>query len=173
MDKSKVRLWCLLYGIITPLLSHNGSLNHVSLALGTHIFRLGSSTDPVVHASKHSGLNQMWVEFLHFPQQNTSRNPFIYCEVEQELRCQESDEHPNYLDEKATGIGVTFGGYVKVQSAPYAYDQGAEAERDNPKSAPLLWFSHPPRWGVARNGSIIPGILHLFCGSVKTIDAAK
>ena len=162
-----MRLRRPLYRIITPLLSHNESLYHVSLELGTHIFRLCSSTDPVVHASEHSGLGQMWVELQHFLQQNTSHNSFIYCEEEQDLWCDESDEHPRHLDEKATGSGVTFGGYVEVDSAPYAYDQGAEAKRGDPKSAPLLWFCHPLIRGVARSGSISCRILHLFFGSVN------
>ena len=162
MDKPKVRLRRL---IITPLLNHNESVHHMRSALCTHVFRLCSSTDPVVHGSKHAGLGQMWVELEHFLQQNTSRNPFIYCEEEQELRCDESDEHPRHLDEKATGGGVTFGGYVKVQGAPYAYDQGAGAKRDNPKSTALLWFPHPLIWGVARSGG---RILHLFRGTGKT-----
>ena len=122
MDKPEGRLRRLLYGTTLPLLSRNESLHHVRLALGTHIFRLCSSTDPIVQASKPSGLGQMWVELQHFLQQNTSLNPFIYCKIEEELRCDESDEHPRHLDEKATGDGVTFGGYVEVHSAPYAYD---------------------------------------------------
>ena len=80
----------------------------------------------------------MWVEFVHFLQHVTSLNPFMYCEVKQDLRCEESEYHPKHLGEKATGGGVTFGGYAEVQSAPYAYDQGAEAKREDPKSAPLL-----------------------------------
>ena len=84
------------------------------------------------------------VELQYFLQQHASRNPFIYREVEQDLRCDESDEHPRHLDEKATGDGVTFGGYVEVQGAPYAYDQGAEAKRDDTISTPLLGFSSPP-----------------------------
>ena len=111
------------------------------LALGTHVSRLCSSTDPVVHASKHSGLDQMRVELPHFLQQYTSLNPFIYCEVEQDLRCEESEEHPRHLVEKATGGGVTSDGYVEVHSAPYAYNHGTEAKRDDPKSVPPLWFS--------------------------------
>src|SRR5258706_2632903 len=66
MDKSEVRLRRPLYGIITPLLSHNGSLYHISLALGTHILRLCSSMDPIIHASKQSGLGQLWLELQHF-----------------------------------------------------------------------------------------------------------
>ena len=75
---------------------------------------------------------------MHFLQQLINLNPFMYCEVKQDLRCEESKYHPRYLDEKATGSGVTFGGYVEVQSAPYAYDQGTEAYREDPESAPLL-----------------------------------
>ena len=97
----------------------------------------------------------------------------MYCEEEQGLRCDESNDHPRHLDENATSDGVTSDGYVKVQSAPYAYDQGAEAKRDDPKSTPLLWFSHPLIWGVARSGSICCKIFHLFCGSVETMDPAK
>ena len=114
MDKAEVSLRRLLYGIITLLLSQNESLYHVCLVLGTHVFRLCSSTDPVVHASKYSGLGQMWVVLQHFLQQNTSRNPFIYCEVEQDLRREERDYHPRHLEEKATGVGVTLDRYVEV-----------------------------------------------------------
>ena len=167
MDKPEVRLSSPLYGTILPLLSHNESLHHVSLALGTHVFRLCSSTDPGVYASNPSGLGQMWVELQHFLQQNTSRNPFIYCEEEQDLRCDERHEHPKHLDEKATGDSVTFGGYVEVHSAPYAYDQGAEAKRGDPKSASPVWFCLPLVRGVVRSGSISCRILHLFRGSVK------
>ena len=156
-----------------PLLNYNESLHHVRLVLETHAFRLRSSTDPVVHTSKQSGLGQTWMELQHFLQQNTRRNSFTYCEVEQELRCDESDEHPKHLDEKATGDSVTFGRYVEVQSAPYAYDQGAGAKRGDPKGAPLLWFSHPPIWGVARIGNISCRILHLSWGRVKAIDPAN
>ena len=166
-----MRLRSPLYGFITLLLGDNELLDHASLGLGTHIFRLCSSTDPVVHASKSSGLAQMWVELQHFLQQDLSRNHFIYCKVEQELWSKESDEHPEHLVENATGGGVTSDGYVKVHSTPYANDQGAEAECDDSKSAPLLWFSLPQIRGVARRGGI--GITHLFCGSVETIDPAK
>ena len=37
------------------------------------------------------------------------------------------------------GSGMTVDGYVKVQSLPYAYDQGAEAEPDDIQSAPVVW----------------------------------
>ena len=60
-----------------------------------------------------------------------------------------------------------------MQSTPYADDQGAEAEPYDPKSAPLLWLPHPQIWGVARSGDIGRRILHLFCGSVKTIDEER
>ena len=124
VDKPEVWLRRLVYGIITPLLSHNESLHHVSLELGTHV---ASSTDPVIHASKHSGHGQMWVELQHFLHQITSHHPFLYCEEEQGLRCEESEDHPSHLEANATSDSVTSGGYVKVQSAPYAYDQGAKA----------------------------------------------
>jgi len=117
-----MRLRRLLYEIITPLLSHNELIDHGRLAFGTHVFRLYSFTDPVAHANKHPRLDQTWVELLHFPQQNLSIDPFIYCKEEQELRCEESDEHPRHLEEEATCGGVTSDGYVKVQSAPYAND---------------------------------------------------
>ena len=70
----------------------------------------------------------MWVELQDFLQQYAGLDPFMYCEVKQDLRCEESDEHPRQLEEKATGFGVTPDRYVEVQSAPYAYDQGAEAK---------------------------------------------
>jgi hypothetical protein len=144
MDKTEVRLRLPLYEIITLLLSHSELLDHVSLALRAHVFRLCSSADVVIHVSKRSGpLGQMWVELQDFLQQSTSTNPFIYCEVEQKLRCEESDDHPRHLEDKATGGGVTSGRYVKVQSAPYAYDQGGEAEGENPKRGPLLVWSYP------------------------------
>ncbi len=75
-----------------------------------------------------------------------------------------SDEHPRKMKEKATGGGVSLDGYVKVQSAPYAYDHGAKAKGNDPKSAPLLRFCHPPYWGVGRSGSISCRTLHMVCG---------
>ena len=181
MDKAEVWVLArLLYGVIALLLSHN-ELLYVILALGTHIL---SSTDPVVHASKssadpfvhareHTGLGQTWVETQYFLQKNTSSDSFGYREIEQELRCEESEDHPRQLEEKATGAGVTSDGYIEVQSAPYAYDQGAEAKRDDPNGAPLLWFCHPYIWGVASSGSTVYKILHLFGESVETIDPAR
>ena len=164
MDKTEVRLRCPLYETITLLLNHNELLDHVNLALGAHVFRLCSSTDIVVHVSKHSGLSQMWVELEHSLQQNTSIDPFIYCEVEQDLWCEECKDHPRRLKENTTGGSVTTGGYVKVQSAPYAYDQGAEAKGENPKRGPLLWFSYPQIRRVAWGGGIGCRILHLSIG---------
>ena len=173
MDKPEVTLRRPLNGFITALLNQNESLYHVSLVLGTHAFRFCSSTDPVVHASKHSALGQTWAGLQYNLQQITSRNPFIYCEEEQDLRCEESDAHPRHLEENVTGEGVTSDGYVEVQSAPYAYDQGTEAKRDDPKSSSLVWLSHPLILGVTRSRSITSRILHLLCGSVKTIGRAK
>ena len=83
--------------------------------------------DPFVYASKNSGLGQIRVHLQHFRQQNAGIDPFICCEEDQELRYEESHEHPRHMEKKATGGGVTFDGYVKVQSTPYAYDRGAEA----------------------------------------------
>ena len=162
MDKPEIRLKRLVYATITPLLNHNEPLHHLRLVLGTHI-----CSDPLVQASQLSGLGQMWVDSQHFLHQSTSHNPFICCKEEQELRCEESDEHPRHLDEKATGVGVALGGYIEVQSAPYAYDQGAVAKRDDPKCTPLLWFFHPLIRGVAGTGSTSCRILHLVCGTVK------
>ena len=68
----------------------------------------------------------MWVDLQHFLQKNTGIDAFICCEEEQDLRFEESNEHPRHMVEKATGVGVTFDGYVKVQGAPYEYDRGAE-----------------------------------------------
>jgi hypothetical protein len=117
-----------------------------------------------MQASKQSGLGQMWVGLQDFLQQNTSTNPFIYCEVKQELWCEESDDHPSHLEEKTTGGGLTFGRYVKVQSAPYTYDQGGKAKGNNPKGAPLVWFSHPQIWGIAGSSEIGCRVLHLLTG---------
>ena len=91
-------------------------------------------------------------------------DPFIYREKEQDLRCEERDEHPKHLEEQALNESMARGGYAKVKSAPYAYDQCTEAKRDDPESAPLLWFSHPQICGVARGGGIGCRILHLFDG---------
>jgi len=64
------------------------------------------------------------------------------------------------------------GGYAKVHSAPCAYDQGADAERDDPKSALLLWFSHPQIWRVAGGGGIGVRVLHLFYVAGMIIGSA-
>jgi hypothetical protein len=164
MDKAEVRL---RFPINTLLLSHSELLDHISLSLGAHVFRLCSSTDIAEHPSEQSGLSQIWVELQNFLQQNTSTNPFIYCEEEQELRCEESDDHPRHLKEKATDGGVTYGGYVKVQSIPHAYDQGGQAEGDDAKGAPLLWFSHPQIWGVAGSSGIGCSVPHLSMGQKR------
>lgn len=58
------------------------------------------------------------------------------------------------------------GGYVKVQCAPYAYDHGAEAERENAKCGSLVRFSNPQIQRVARSGSVSWEVLHLVYGSV-------
>ena len=147
----------------TRLLSHNELLDHVR-ASGAYRYPLYSSADVLPYASKQSGPGQMWVDRQYFLHHNLNTDSFIYCEEEQDLRCEESGDHPIHLEEKATSIGVTSGGYVKVQSIPCAYDQGAEAKQDDPESAPLVWFWHPHLLGVASSdiGRRIP---HLFCGS--------
>ena len=122
------------------------------------------------HASKLSGLDRISVGLL---QERTGTGKFIHCSEEQEFRGAESEERQRHPDEKRTGSSVTSGGYVKVRVVPRAYDQGAEAKRDDPESAPLLWFWHPHSWGVARSGGIGRKILHLLLGSVKTIGLAK
>ena len=104
----------------------------------------------------------MWVELEHFLQQSTSPDPLIYCQVEQDLWCEESKDHPGHLEEKATDGGVTSGGYVEVQSAPYAYEQGAEAEGENPKRGSLVGFSYPQIRRIAGSGRIGCMGLHLF-----------
>ena len=167
MNKAEMRFRRLLYEVITLLLpGHNESFDHVR-TLGAHICRLCSFMGI---ASQHSGLGQTRMELQHFPQQSTSTDSFIYCEEEQELRCEESEEHPKHMEEKAPCLGVALGGNVEVQSAPYADDQGAEAKRDDPESAPQLWFFHPQIWGIARSGGIGCRIIH---GSVKTVGPAK
>ena len=82
MDKAEVRLRCPLYDVIMLLLNHNELLYHVNLALGAHVFRLCSSTEIVIHATQNSGLGQMWVVLERLLQQDTSPDPFIYCQVE-------------------------------------------------------------------------------------------
>jgi hypothetical protein len=109
----------------------------------------------------------MWVELQGLLQQNTSTNSFIYCKVEQELWCDESDYHPNHLQVKTTGGGVTCGGYVKVKSAPHAYDQGGEAEGENPERGPLIWLSYPQIRGIAGRGGIGWWILHLLMSQMR------
>ena len=154
------------------LLSCNELLDHMR-ALGAYKYPLYSFTDVSPCVSKQSGPSQMWVDHCYFLHHSISTDSFIYCEVEQELWCEESDDHPKHLEEKAMGVGVMSGGYVKVQSIPCAYDQGAEAKQDDPESAPLVWFWHPYLWGVARSSGIGCRIPHLFCGSVKAIDPTK
>ena len=53
-----------------------------------------------------------------------------------------------------------------MQSAPYAYDQGAEAEGENPKRGPLLGFSYPQIRRVAGSGGAVCRVLHLSMGQV-------
>ena len=107
----------------------------------------------------------MWVGRQYYLHQSLRTGQFVYCKEEQELRGAESDDHPEDLEEKATGSGITVDGYVKVQSLPYAYDQGAEAKPDDIESASVVWCLPPPLRVVSRSGGVGCGILHLFCGS--------
>jgi hypothetical protein len=50
---------------------------------------------------------------------------------------------PEDMGKKAAGGTVACVWYAKVHSAPYTYDQGGQADREDPKCAPLLWFFNP------------------------------
>ena len=115
----------------------------------------------------------MWVDCQGPLHQHSSINPLIYCQVEEDLWCEESDDHPRNLEEKPTGGSVTSGGYVEVQSAPYAYDNGGEADGEDSKRSPLLGLSNPQIRRIARSGSIGCRVLHLFYGSRQTVSSAK
>ena len=110
------------------------------------------------------------MDLLYTPEQSKSTDSFIYCEEKQEFRGEEGDERPGDLEGKAMDSRITSGGDVEVQTAPCEYEQAAAAKQDDPESAPVVWFVPPPLWVVTRSGSIGHGILHLFRGSVKTID---
>ena len=112
------------------------------------------------------------MELQYSLHQIISLDSFMYCEEEYEFRAVESEDRPSNVESKPTYGGVTSGGCTKVQTAPCAYEQRAEAKRDDPESAPLRWFWHPNWRGVARSGGIGRRILHLFCGSVRTIGPA-
>ena len=68
------------------------------------------------------------------------------------------------MKDNATGGSVTPGGYVEVQSTPYAYDQGAEAEGENPKCGSLVGCSYPQIRRIAGSSGIGCRVLHLFTG---------
>ena len=97
----------------------------------------------VVHTIKHSALGQPWVECQSFLHQIGNIGPLIYCEVEEVFGRKESDDHPKNLGEEAPSESEACRGYVEVDSAPHTDDQSADADRDDPKRAPLLRFSHP------------------------------
>jgi len=115
----------------------------------------------------------MWVEFQGPLHQSSSINPLSYCQVEEDLWCEESDNHPTKLEEKATGGTVTSGGYVEVYSTPHAYDSGGEAHGEDSKRSPLLGLSNPQIRRIAGSGGIGCRVLHLFYGSVQTVCSAK
>ena len=68
------------------------------------------------------------------------------------------------MGEEATGGTTAWDGYVKVDSAPYAYDQSPDADDEYLKGAPLRRSFSPRVLGVA--GSRVVGwrVLHLFLG---------
>lgn len=64
---------------------------------------------------------------------------------------------------------VACSGYVKVYSAPYTYDHGAKAEREDAKRGSLHGFSNPQKRRIAFRVLV----LHPFYGQVKAIGSAK
>ena len=139
-------------------------LDHEGLVLDTHIFQIRRSTDIVTHASKHSrfGQTSRWEVFHRILRQSVDIDTLVYCDVEQSLRSEESNEHPRYTDEETMDRTVACGGYVKMESAPNTYDDGAEAKGENPKRGPLPRFSNPQERRIAGSGSIAYNVLHLF-----------
>jgi hypothetical protein len=97
----------------------------------------------------------------------------VYGKVEQKLRREESGNHPENAGQKATGKTVTFVGYVKVHSAPHAYEHGGEAESEDFKCAPLLRSFDPQTRRLAGTDGITCGTLHLFNVSATTRGSAK
>lgn len=62
---------------------------------------------------------------------------------------------------------VACSGYVKVHSAPYTYDHGAETEGEDAKRGPLRGFSNPQKRRIALR------VLHLFYKLVKVIGLQR
>jgi len=85
----------------------------------------------------------------------------MYCDVEQSLWRDESDEHPRNMEEKSMNETVACRGDVEVHSTPYTYGQGAEAEGEDPKRGPLPQFSNPQKRRIGFR------VLHLCYVSVK------
>jgi len=133
--------------------------------------------------NNHSALDQPWVEFQGFLHQSKSIHPLVYCEVEEEFRYKESDDHPKNMGqdaafereafEREAFEREAFDGYVEVDSVPHKNDKSTEADYNDPKRAPLVRFSHPQIRGVAGSGAISGWNLHLFCASVYIIGSAK
>lgn len=134
--------------------------------MGTHVFQLCLSSDIPIHADKHSRLGRLSrrKEFHGLLCQKASTNSLTYCDVEESLWCNESNDHPTTLEEKARDESVACGGYVEVRSGPYTYDHGTEAEGEDPKRGPLFWFSNPQKW------RIVFRLLHPFYFSNRVCD---
>jgi len=75
------------------------------------------------------------------------------------------------MKEQAINAALACDGYVEVQSAPYTYDNGAEAEGEDPVRVPLLWTFNPQKRRIARNDGSDGRIFHLCYESVKAIDS--
>ena len=101
--------------------------------------------------SKSSRLGQFsrWEVLECFLSHSSSIDPLVYCGTEQSLWCKESYEHPGNTKQKAIGAALACDGYVEVQSVPYTYDNGAEAEGEDPKCVPLLRTFNPQKRRVA------------------------
>ena len=122
-----MRLRRLTFAMTTLLLSDNELLDHVRVLSAHHYLRCYSA-DSAPHASKHTGPSQMWAEHQYSLHQSTCIDSFIYCEEKYKFRSAESEERPTNVEDKPTDSGVTSGGYTKVQAAPCAYEQCAQAK---------------------------------------------
>jgi hypothetical protein len=77
------------------------------------------------------------------------------------------------MEENSMGERVACGGYVKVQSAPHTYDQGAEAEGEDAKCAPLRRFCLPRERRIAGGSRIACRVLHLLYKISNGLHIAK
>jgi hypothetical protein len=63
-------------------------------------------------------------------------------------------------------------GYVKVHSAPYTCDHGGQAEKKDPKCAPLVRFLDPRIRGLVGSSRITFRALHLLSAPDKAVGPA-